>query len=201
MSSPMGAYTSNSKGHNYVRQSIARYIEERDGPAVHADWNNIYLTNGASEAVRTSFKLLLRDAKDGVMVPIPQYPLYSALLALDGGTMVKYYLDEEKNWGLDTDDIYKRIRNAKDLGINLRGIVVINPGNPTGNVLERGDIEEIIKICYENEIVICADEVYQSNIYTDSRPFISFRKVLAEMGDPYSDSVELISMHSVSKGL
>lgn len=135
------------------------------------------------------------------MVPIPQYPLYSALLALDGGTMVKYYLDEEKNWGLDTNDIHKRIKNAKDLGINLRGIVVINPGNPTGNVLQRGDIEDIIRICYENEIVICADEVYQSNIYTDTAPFISFRKVLAEMGDPYADSVELISMHSVSKGL
>ena len=57
----MGAYTSNSKGHNYIRQSVARFINERDGPAVDSDWNNIYLTNGASEAVRTSLKLLIRD--------------------------------------------------------------------------------------------------------------------------------------------
>lgn len=93
-----------------------------------------------------------------------------------------------------------RIKHAKDLGINLRALVVINPGNPTGNVLAREDIEQIIQICYENEIVICADEVYQSNIYTD-KPFISFRKVLAEMGNPYDKNVELLSMHSVSKGL
>lgn len=128
----MGAYTSNSKGHMFVRESIAEFINNRDGPAVKADWNNIFLTNGASEAVRTSFKLLIRDPKDGIMVPIPQYPLYSALLTLDGGTLVKYFLDEEKGWGIDPADIEKRIHNAKELGVNLRAMVVINPGNPTG---------------------------------------------------------------------
>ena len=115
--------------------------------------------------------------------------------------MVKYYLDESKNWGLDVENIHRRIRYARELGITIKGIVVINPGNPTGNVLPREDIEDIIKICYENEILICADEVYQQNIYKKDRPFLSFRKVLAEMGEPYADSVELISMHSVSKGL
>lgn len=94
------------------------------------------------------------------MVPIPQYPLYSALLTLEGGTMVKYYLDEENQWGTNTEDILMRIKNAKDLGINLRALVVINPGNPTGNVLSKENIEEIIKICYDNELVIIADEVY-----------------------------------------
>lgn len=133
----MGAYTSNSKGHMFIREAVANYIEKRDGPAVKANWNNIYMTNGASEGVRTAFKLLIRDQRDGVLVPIPQYPLYSALLTLDGGTMVKYYLDENKNWGVNADDIQARIANAVDLGINLRAIVVINPGNPTGNVMRR----------------------------------------------------------------
>jgi aspartate/methionine/tyrosine aminotransferase len=91
----MGAYTSNSKGHEIIRKNVAEFIENRDGPTVHSDFNNIYLTNGASEGVRQAFKLCIRNPKDGIMVPIPQYPLYSALLTLDGGTMVKYYLDEE----------------------------------------------------------------------------------------------------------
>ena len=197
----MGAYTANSKGHMFIRKAIADYIEKRDGPAVEANWNNIYMTNGASEGVRAAFKLLIREKSDGIMVPIPQYPLYSALLTLDGGTMVKYFLNEEKNWGVDAEDIQHRIVNAKDLGINVRAIVVINPGNPTGNVLRRNDIESIIKVAYENSVMILADEVYQSNIYTSEVPFVSFRKVLAEMGEPYASSVELISMHSVSKGL
>lgn len=63
------------------------------------------MTNGASEGVRTAFKLLIREKSDGIMVPIPQYPLYSALLTLDGGTMVKYFLNEEKNWGIDAEDL------------------------------------------------------------------------------------------------
>jgi alanine transaminase len=82
------------------------------------------------------------------------------LLTLDGGTLVKYYLDEEKSWGIDPVDIENRIKQSKELGINLRAMVVINPGNPTGQVLRRNDIESIIKICYKYQIVICADEVY-----------------------------------------
>ena len=105
LSTPMGAYTSNSKGHMFIRKAIADYIEKRDGPAVQANWNNIYMTNGASEGVRTAFKLLIREKSDGIMVPIPQYPLYTALLTLDGGTMVKYFLNEEKNWGIDAEDL------------------------------------------------------------------------------------------------
>jgi alanine transaminase len=85
--------------------------------------------------------------------------------------------------------------------VKIRAIVVINPGNPTGNVLKRKDIEDIIKISYEHKLVIIADEVYQDNIYNPKTPFISFRKVLAELADPYKNSVELISLHSVSKGL
>jgi len=69
--SPIGAYTGNSKGFEFVRAAVAKFIEERDGPAVKTNVNNIYLTNGASEGVRQVFKLLLRDQLDGVLVPIP----------------------------------------------------------------------------------------------------------------------------------
>lgn len=115
--------------------------------------------------------------------------------------MVKYYLNEEKCWGIDENEIQNRIKNANDQGTNIRAIVAINPGNPTGNVLSRKDIENIIRLSYENKMLIIADEVYQNNIYTQEAPFISFRKVLAEIGEPYSSNVELISLHSVSKGL
>jgi len=64
--------------------------------------------------------------------------------------MVNYYLNEEKCWGIDENEIQNRIKSAKDKGINIRAIVAINPGNPTGNVLNRKDIENIIKLSYEN---------------------------------------------------
>jgi len=81
----MGAYTSNSKGYQFVREKVAEFIRKRDG-LDKCDADNIYLTNGASEGVRLAFSLLIRDQKDGIMVPIPQYPLYSALITLYGGT-------------------------------------------------------------------------------------------------------------------
>lgn len=158
MSTPVGAYTSNSKGHMTLRKEIAKFIEKRDG--VESNPNNIFMTNGASEGVRICFKMIARNYKQGIMIPIPQYPLYSAQTTLDGGTMVRYYLDESKAWGVDVEDIRKRIKNAKDVGIDLRAIVVINPGNPTGNVLRRGNIEDIIRVSHENGLIILADEVY-----------------------------------------
>jgi len=102
-STPIGAYTQNSKGHQQVRQAIANYINTRDGKEVDSDWNNIYLTSGASEGVRILVKMIVRDKQDGVLVPIPQYPLYSALLTLENGTMIKYWLDEENNWGINAE--------------------------------------------------------------------------------------------------
>lgn len=104
--------------------------------------------------------MLIRDKNDGIMIPIPQYPLYSALITLGGGTLVPYYLDEVQNWSLDTADVKKKIEDAKKTGVSIRCIVVINPGNPTGQVLSRSNIEEIIEICHKNSILIIADEVY-----------------------------------------
>lgn len=158
LGSPLGAYTSNSKGYDYAREKIAHYISERDG--VKSDAANIYLTNGASEGVRTAFNMLIRNAKDGILVPTPQYPLYSALITLQGGYRVPYYLDEEKDWALDLKSVNEEIAKAKRDGVTIRGIVAINPGNPTGGVLSESNIRDIIEVCYENGILIMADEVY-----------------------------------------
>jgi len=83
-------------------------------------------------------------------------------------------------------------------------MVVVNSGNPTGNVLTRSDMEDIIKVAYENKFLIVADEVHnwQHNDYNQNleAPFLSFRKVLAELGAPYSNKVELMTLNSVSKG-
>lgn len=93
--SPPGAYTSNSKGWSFVRRAVADYINRRDF-IDDSNEDKIYLTNGASEAVRICFSALLRNNNDGILIPIPQYPLYSALLTLNGGQLLPYYLDEQK---------------------------------------------------------------------------------------------------------
>jgi alanine transaminase len=101
--SPVGAYTTNSKGWTYVREAVADFISKRDG--VRTDWERVYLTNGASEGIRILMSMLVRDNNDGILCPIPQYPLYSALITMNRAHLLPYYLDEDKNWGLDADSL------------------------------------------------------------------------------------------------
>ena len=133
------------------------------------------------------------------MVPTPQYPLYSATIAEFDMEQIGYYLDESKHWGLDVVELQRAIDEAKKHSAP-RAIVIINPGNPTGQVLSRNNIEEIIKFAYKEKLFIFADEVYQDNIYDPDSEFYSFKKVLFEMGAPY-DKMDMASFMSCSKGM
>lgn len=144
------------------------------------------------------FKCDSHDKPSGIMVPIPQYPLYSATISEFGLGQIGYYLDEKNKWGLDITELKRAINEAREK-TNPRAIVVINPGNPTGQVLTRNNIEDIIKFAYEERLFVFADEVYQHNVYAEGSEFHSFKKVMSEMGEPYS-SMELASFMSCSKG-
>lgn len=132
------------------------------------------------------------------MVPIPQYPLYSATITELGMCRVDYFLDEARCWGLDRKELQRAYEESKKK-CSPRVLVVINPGNPTGQVLTRENIVEIIKFAYENKLVILADEVYQANVYDKNSKFYSFKQVMNEMGGPHRQQ-ELVSFLSVSKG-
>ncbi|CAI5945780.1 unnamed protein product [Closterium sp. NIES-65] len=191
-----GAY-SHSQGLPLCRQVVAEGIAQRDGHAASAD--DIFLTDGASPAVQMILKLLVRSKADGVLCPIPQYPLYSASLALNGGTLVPYYLDEGARWRLDPAHLQTAVEKAGEEGVCVRALCVINPGNPTGQVLEEADQQAIVRFCVDKGLVLIADEVYQENVYAPDRRFLSFKKVARDMGVGASD-LALISCHSSSKG-
>lgn len=188
----------NFLGMSIVRKNIARFIQSRDKNC-EVTKDDIILSNGASGGIRLVLESLLNPGHDAVMVPIPQYPLYSALIRLMGCELAGYYLDEENEWSLDINNVLKVFKDFYDRNLNLKVLVVINPGNPTGNVLSEDNIKETIKFCYEHKMAIIADEVYQNNVYVDDKEFISFRKVLHDMGHPYNQTM-LFSFNSVSKG-
>jgi len=154
----LGAY-SDSRGNPYIRQEIANFIEQEHGVKSHPD--TIFCSNGASECVRNLLTTIIRGPGDGVMVPIPQYPLYSAAIALYNGQLVPYYLEEDSTWGLNVDELNKSIREAREKGICVRALVFINPGNPTGQCLTQENISSLIEFCYHNRLILMADEVYQ----------------------------------------
>jgi len=190
-----GAYTE-SKGERFIRQAVAEFINRRDGfenvNGVSADPERIFLTSGASEGVRNVIDLLISQASDGIMIPIPQYPLYSASIKRAGGVQVNYYPDEDGGWAFDRKLLEEALKGARQKGVSVKGIVVINPGNPTGAVLDEESIRAVIEFAKEHQLVIIADEVYQENVYGGK--FVSFAKVLGD------EEVPLFSMHSISKG-
>lgn len=192
----VGSY-SDACGIELIRRKCAKYIEERDG--IKADWQNIFLTSGASEVVKSMLSFINISSKPnlpvGVMIPIPQYPLYSATLCEMAMHQVNYYLDEDHDWRLEMDEL-ERAYKEESSKCDIRAIVVINPANPTGAVLSRDNICQVIDFAKRHRLLIIADEVYQHNIWAEGCAFYSFKKCMDDM----NVETELVSMMSASKG-
>jgi alanine transaminase len=172
----------------------------RDG--FPAEPKDIYLSAGASSGVNTLLHIICAGPQTGVLVPIPQYPLYTATLAVLNATCVPYYLEESKAWGTDVEAIKAAHKKAVSEGTDVRAIVIINPGNPTGSSLSEEDVKAVIDFAAQERLVILADEVYQTNVFIGE--FHSFKGVLRKMqkSDPEKYKyVELASLHSISKGM
>lgn len=195
----VGAY-SQSHGAPSIRESVANFIERRDG--FPADPSQIYLCGGASSGVNTLMNVICENPNSGVLVPIPQYPLYTATLSLLGATCVPYLLDESRTWGTDVAAIKEALAKAKADGVDVRSIVIINPGNPTGASLSPEDVKSVLDIAVEENLVVIADEVYQTNVFVGE--FTSIKKRLRQLQqtEPKKyENVELASLHSTSKGM
>jgi len=190
----LGAY-SDSKGVRFIREAVAEFIRQRD--QIEVDPEAIYLTDGASKGVQTALRILISGPLDGIMIPIPQYPLYSATIRLYDGKQVGYYLDEAQDWKLSRAMLEESLATAQRDRVTVKGICVINPGNPTGAVLDRDNISMIVDFARRHNLAILADEVYQENIYAPGARFVSFAKVMTEKRET---AVSLFSFHSCSKG-
>ena len=142
---------SDSKGIFSARKAIMQYCQLKGFPNVDID--DIYIGNGVSEMISMSMQALLDDG-DEVLVPMPDYPLWTACVSLAGGNAVHYVCDEKSNWYPDIDDIKSKITS------NTKAIVVINPNNPTGSLYPKDVLEQIVDIARQNDLIIFADEIY-----------------------------------------
>lgn len=140
-----------SRGLFSARKAIMQYSQLRGLPNVTMD--DIYTGNGVSELINLCMQALL-DTGDEILIPMPDYPLWTACATLAGGKAVHYRCDEEANWFPDVDDIRKKITP------NTKAIVIINPNNPTGAVYSREVLEEIVQVARENQLIIFSDEIY-----------------------------------------
>ncbi|MBQ9850419.1 MAG: pyridoxal phosphate-dependent aminotransferase [Clostridia bacterium] len=147
---------SESKGLFSARKAIMQYCQLKGIPDVGV--NDIYTGNGVSELIMMSMQGLL-DSGDEILVPMPDYPLWTAAVTLAGGKAVHYLCDEKADWNPDIEDMKKKIT------ANTKGIVVINPNNPTGALYSKDILEQIVQLARENELILFADEIYDRLVF------------------------------------
>ena len=153
---PSAAAYSDSKGIFAARKAVMQYSQEQGVEGVTLD--DIYLGNGASELIVMATNALLNDG-DEMLLPAPDYPLWTAAVSLSGGTPIHYLCDEANGWMPDIADIRSKITP------NTKGIVVINPNNPTGALYSDDLLKELVQVAREFGLVLFADEVYDKVLY------------------------------------
>ncbi|WP_375320865.1 pyridoxal phosphate-dependent aminotransferase [Aliivibrio logei] len=145
-----------SKGIYSARKAVVQHYQRRG--LLDLDVEDVYIGNGASELIVMAMQALLNNG-DEMLVPAPDYPLWTASVALSGGKPVHYMCDESADWYPDLDDIKKKITP------NTKGIVLINPNNPTGAVYSRDFLLQVVEIARQNNLIIFADEIYDKVLY------------------------------------
>ena len=150
---------SNAKGLYSARKAIMQYSQIKNIPNVTIE--DVYTGNGVSELINLSMSALL-DNGDEVLIPSPDYPLWTACATLAGGHPVHYICDEQAEWYPDVDDIKKKITDR------TKAIVIINPNNPTGALYPREVLQEIVDIAREHELIIFSDEIYDRLVFDDA---------------------------------
>ncbi len=151
---------SDSKGLFSARKAIMQHYQARDMRDITVE--DIYIGNGVSELIVQAMQALLNNG-DEMLVPAPDYPLWTAAVSLSGGNAVHYMCDEQQGWFPDLDDIRSKITK------NTRGIVIINPNNPTGAVYSKDILLEIVEIARQHDLIIFADEIYDKILYDDAQ--------------------------------
>ncbi|MGO1924282.1 pyridoxal phosphate-dependent aminotransferase [Brachybacterium tyrofermentans] len=150
---------SDSKGIPAARRAVAQYYQMRDMPGI--DLDDVYLGNGVSELIQMVCQGLVDDG-DEVLVPQPDYPLWTASVSLAGGRAVHYRCDEEQQWWPDVEDIASKVTDR------TKAIVVINPNNPTGAVYPEHVLRDIVEVARTHGLMILADEIYDKILYDDA---------------------------------
>ncbi len=149
---------SDSKGLFAARKAIMQYAQIKNIPNVSMD--DIYTGNGVSELINLSMSALLDDG-DEVLIPSPDYPLWTACVTLAGGKAVHYICDEQSEWNPDINDIKKKVTNR------TKAIVIINPNNPTGALYPKEILDQIVNIAREHQLMIFSDEIYDRLVMDD----------------------------------
>ncbi|MDH5387741.1 MAG: pyridoxal phosphate-dependent aminotransferase [Gammaproteobacteria bacterium] len=151
---------SDSKGLFSGRKAVMQYCQHKGIKGVDID--DIYLGNGVSELIVMSMQALL-DNGDEILVPAPDYPLWTASVSLSGGKPVHYLCDEKSDWSPDLEDMERKITK------NTRGIVIINPNNPTGALYPPVVLDAIIDLARKHNLIVFSDEIYDKIVYDDAQ--------------------------------
>ncbi|KAG7263094.1 LOW QUALITY PROTEIN: hypothetical protein CRUP_000696 [Coryphaenoides rupestris] len=185
-----------------VHHSIAEFITSRDS-GVPTDIHNIFICSGFQRSLMVMLKLLSSapgELQNGVLVPLPSPHTLAMVLDQAGVRPVTYRLREDTGWAVDLEELQSAVRTARGCCRPI-ALYLSNPGNPTGHVQNRKSIEEVIKFAAAERLFLLVDEVDQDSVHGPGVQFVSYKKVLFEMGPGYWDRVQMASFYSLSNGI
>ncbi|XP_073347303.1 alanine aminotransferase 1-like [Pagrus major] len=197
----VGSYTA-TMGIPEIVHKVSEFITRRDA-GVPSYPENICISPGSQWSLSNILHILLNaesSPRNGVLSPVPCHNTTPMSVTGLGAVVIPYYLSEEQGWELQVGELHRALESAKGVCKPV-ALYIINPGNPTGHVQSRKSMQEVIRFVSEKKLFLLADEVYQEYVFGEKSEFVSYKRVLSEMGPPFSDTVELASFHSVSKGL
>ncbi|XP_056620657.1 alanine aminotransferase 2-like isoform X2 [Triplophysa dalaica] len=189
-----------SSGLAYVRSNVAKFISLRDG-GIPSSPEHIFITCGSQRGLMSVMRLLCQsEGRSAVLIPDPTPHTLTRILETVGLVPLPYRLQEQGGWSLERAEL-KRVIKTSRTHCCPRAIYINNPGNPTGHIQSRESIETVIRFAAEENLFLLVDEIYQNTVWVKDKEFVSYKRVLVEMGNPYHDRVQLASFHSLSNGI
>uniref|UniRef100_A0AAX7VX29 alanine transaminase n=1 Tax=Astatotilapia calliptera TaxID=8154 RepID=A0AAX7VX29_ASTCA len=195
----VGSYSTTSGGLPQVQKSISEFITRRDG-GVPSHPEDIILTTGLQKSLSVFLNLLTSGegkTQTGVLTPMPCPHTLPMLLDMTGLALVPYRLFEEQGWAVNLDELHRALEAGR-VHCEPKAIYISNPGKPTGEQPIVGTSCTAFDLFYIRGLIVVTDEVHQDSVYGQDKEFISYKKVLSEMGKMYAETMELVSFHSIS---
>lgn len=186
------------KGFKFVRENVAKNLEAKN--QIETDYRDVYMLNGGDECFKFILELILENKEDGVMISKPYDQKLKNYLEFYGGNQIYYELDKKKNFKFCFENLVENFQKSVEKGNNIKAIFISNPHFPTGSVLEKKDVENLLNFAYEKNIILIINRDVAEIFYTKGKPEINLYTILKNMEEEKQKKIKMVFYESLSNG-
>ena len=189
----------NFKGFKFIRKNIAKYLENKNN--IETSWQNIYMLNGSNKCFKFILEYILQNSNDSVMISKPYDPKLKNMITLNGGNESFYELDQNYNFKFCFENLVKNFDKNIEEGKNIKAIFISNPNFPTGSVLEKKDVENILNFAYDKKLILIINRDVPEVFFRKDKEEVNFYEILNDMEEEKKkNSIKIVFYESLSNG-